>query len=459
MIPQLLELTRRRAQAGDVVAKTDETLSLTFDAGRLATSSLAIERGYNLRVVAEGRAGVAGTTGDNAEGMVEAALAAARAGAPIEFLLPEPNPWPRVVTRVPRAAAATLEELRDLGQMAHDRMAGDARRVDVAVERSVGSVRVANTAGLDASYEVSLVGVLVEVSDDHWSPIVSAALIGADLPLAEELERFVDGLRLRTGWSRKEVKAPRGHLPVCFLPAAANALILPVRQALLGRTAVQGLSPLKDRIGERVYDQSLTVTDDPLVDARPGSRPLDDEGVPSRALSLVREGVVRNLAYDLETAARAGTRSTGHARRTTFGKPEVACTNVMVAPGPHSFETLLSLVGDGLIVEDLPGLAAGQVAGGGFISPAVPAWRIAGGEVVGRVAGVTLAGNAHELLARIRGIGADSSWLASRASAAANMAWNLGSSRMGSRSGSDLVVATRALAHWARTGSRAAKAA
>lgn len=79
MIPQLLELVRGRGQ-GDVVAKFDETLSLTFERGRLVSSSVAIERGTNLRIIADGRTGVSGTTGDDAEAMVEAALNAARAG-------------------------------------------------------------------------------------------------------------------------------------------------------------------------------------------------------------------------------------------------------------------------------------------------------------------------------------------------------------------------------------------
>jgi PmbA protein len=410
VIAQLLELARQRGDGGDVVVKTDETLSLALDEGRLVTSGLAQERGTNLRVVAEGRTGVAGTTGDDAAGTVEAALAAARAGAPVEFPLPEPNPWPRVMTRVPRAASATLEELRNLGQMTHDRLAGDGRRVGVVVERSVGSVRVANTTGLDASYEVSMVAVLARIQV-AGSGRFTAHLVGADLPVAEEFERFVERTLLRLDWSRREATAPRGHLPVCFLPPAVRALLLPVRQSLLGRTAVLGFSALKDRIGERVYDPALTLTDDPLVDARPGSRPLDDEGVPSRPLTLVREGTVRALAYDLETAARAGARSTGHARRTTFGKPQVAFTNVVMTPGAHSFETLLSLVGDGLIVEDLPALDGGQVAGGGFVSPATPAWRVSGGEVLGRVGGVTIAGNAHQLLSRIRGVGSDGVWL------------------------------------------------
>jgi PmbA protein len=412
MIPRILELIRSRGQGGDVVAKFDETHALAFDQGRLAGTSVAVERGINLRVIADGRTGVSGTTGDDADGMVDAALAAARAGAPVDFPLPEPNPWPRVVTRVPRAAAASLDDLRDLGQMAHDRLAGDGRRVDVAVERSVGSVRVANTAGLDASYEVSMVGLLVEVSGPGGVR-TSGSLVGADLPAPDELEHFVGQTTVRLGWSQRAAAVPRGHLPVLFLPPAVRALLIPVRQSLLGRTAVQGLSPLKDRVGERVYDPALTLTDDPLLDARPGSRPLDDEGVPSRSLTLVRDGVVRALVYDLETAARAGARSTGHARRTTFGKPQVAFTNLVLGPGAHSFDTLLAHVGDGLIVEDLPGLNGGQVASGGFVSFAAPAWRIAGGEVVGRVDGVTIAANAHQLLGRVRGIGAYATWLGS----------------------------------------------
>ena len=408
MIPRLLELIHRSGARGDLVAKQDETLVLQIDNSTLTRSSLLRERGVSVRVHREGRVGLAGTTDDDAAEVVDSAIAAAEGGPMAEVVLPEARPTPRVLTRVPRAATVAADELRFFGQMVADRIVGDGRTVRVSVERGVGSVRVANTAGLDAGYETSFVGIHAEIWIDGGIRL-SGHLAGADLPDGESIERMVDGLRKKIEWSRQRAEGPRGHLPVCFLPGATVTLLGPARVGLLGRAALQGLSPFTDRVGQRAFDPGLTIVDDPLLDARPGSRPLDDEGVPSARTTVVESGVVRGLLYDLESAQRAGTRSTGHARRTTFGRPLTAWSNVVVEPGPHATEALLAMIDDGLLVESLDG--EGEIGpAGGFTRPIALGWRVVKGEVVGRVKGMVLAGNAYEILARLRGIGRAVEW-------------------------------------------------
>jgi PmbA protein len=411
MIPRLLDLIRRSGAKGDLVAKQDETLVLELVEGELVRSALLRERGVSLRVIREGRVGIAGTTDDDAEGVVQAAVAAAEGGPSAEFEFPEGRVTPRVLTRVPRAATLSADELRFAGQMVADRLAGEGRKVQVAVERGVGAVRVANSTGLDGGYETSLVSIRVDLA--LRGARLHGFIAGADLPEGEAIEHLVEGVRRRITWSANTAAAPAGHLPVCFLPGAAAALLAPARAGLVGRTALQGLSSFAERIGERVFDPALTLIDDPLLDARPGSRPFDDDGVPSARMSVVEAGIVRGLLYDVESAARAGTRSTGHAHRSTFGRALTGWSNVVVEPGPHGFEALLAMIDDGLLVESLAGEEE-ITSAGGFTHPVALGWRVIKGEVVGRVKGAVVAGNAYEILSRLRGIGREVEWRGSQ---------------------------------------------
>jgi PmbA protein len=201
-----------------------------------------------------------------------------------------------------------------------------------------------------------------------------------------------------------------GRLPVLFTPNGAEALLLPLRQALSGKTVLQGVSPLGGRIGESLFDAALSITDDPLLEGRLGTRPADDEGMPSRRLPLVEAGTLRAFVYDLETAARAGTASTGHGRRTIFGKPSIGYSNLVVAPGDADEAALLAAVGDGLVVDDLIGVGQGNVVSGAFSHPVALAYRVERGEITGRVKDAAVAGNAYELLRRIRLLGRDAHW-------------------------------------------------
>ena len=146
-----------------------------------------------------------------------------------------------------------------------------------------------------------------------------------------------------------------------------------------------------------------------------GSRAVDDEGVPTRRIALVHRGVVGGFIYDLETAARAGVPATGHARRTTFGKPQASYSNLVVSAGADGWDDLLARIPDGLLVDELIGVGQGNVIGGAFSHPVALAYRVRGGEIVGRVKDAAVAGNAYELLGRIAGLGRDVEWRGSLA--------------------------------------------
>jgi len=416
VIADLLERTARRASHADLALKTDETTTLQYTERGSACATTAAAQGLNLRVVCEGRVGFAGSTGDDAEDILGRAIESAGLGEFSVLQLPPPAALPAVITHVPRAAAAGLPELTACCDLVRDRLGAGAAQLGLLLERSIGSVRVANTEGVDASYDVSMVSLLVTAArvSDGRRVVIEARLSGSDLPVLQDLEHLVAMVRQRLAWTERSAALNAGRVRALFLPSALPTLLLALEQALAGSAAIHGTSPLASRRGTRVLSDLLSVTDDPLVDGRPGSRPIDDEGVVSRPVPLVRGGVLENLIFDLETAARLGASPTGHGRRATFGKPQPACTNLMVEPGEATWEDLLSAVGDGLVLERVWNQGPANMVGGTFALPAVLAWRVSGGEVVGLLPELTVAGNAHDLLNRVVAVGREALWVGSR---------------------------------------------
>ena len=417
MIVRLLEQALARAEAADATLKTDETVTLLFESGRLKSTSWSQEQGVNLRVFAGGRLGVAGTTAAHPDGVVEAALASAELGDAVDFHLPVPAALPPVRTHSPGAAVASVADLAAVGQGLVERLSHDGWQVNVTVERSAGSVRVANTRGVEASYDVTAVSLAAEITRVAGDDILIVAdyHAAADLPGEPVVAALAESIRRRARWAERTAQSPRGELPVLFTAAGAAALLLPLRQAFQGKAVLHGISPLANRVGDRVFDSSLSLTDDPWVAGAPGSRAIDDEGVVTRRLPLVTGGIVAGFIFDLETAARAGVPATGHARRATFGKPQAAYSNLVVAPGVLTWDELVAKIPDGLIVDELIGVGQGNVIGGAFSHPVALAYRVTGGEVVGRVRDAAVAGNAFELLGRLGGLGRDVEWRGSLA--------------------------------------------
>ena len=416
-LDRVLDLARGRAAGADALLREESQLSLRFESGRLKESALVQEVGLNLRVLAEGRLGFAGTTdlaGTGAlEDLVARALASAGQGEPLDLSWPQASPLAAVRTCDDCAAGLDVAALASLGRRVVERLRRPGWQVSASVDRSIGSTVFANSAGQSCACRRTAVSVGAEVTRVRGDDVLMADddVTATGVPSDSELDGVVSRIVTRMERGETVVEPPEGRLPVLFTPSGSAALLLPLRQALSGKTVLQGISPLEDKVGRGIFDPVFDLVDDPLLEGRTASRPADDEGVPSRRLPLVERGVVMAFVYDLETASRAGTASTGHGSRGTFGKPGIAFSNLVMRPGDADEAALLREVGHGLLVEELIGVGQGNVIGGSFSHPVALAYRVDGGEITGRVKDAAVAGNAYELLQRIRMVGRDGKWI------------------------------------------------
>lgn len=432
MIDRLLETACRYVDGADALWRREEQTTVAFESGRLKAAGVSEEAGVNVRVLSGGRVGVAGTTAAHPDpaALVDRARAAAELGEPMHLAFPATaeDTLPRVATFFDRAAGASLDELIGMGRRLVDRLERPGCQVNVGVEREIAHTAVGNTAGGRGSSRATGVAVtadLTRIAGDDVLMIYDY-YVGADMPSDADLDALVRSIEMRLEPALTVVAPPEGALPVIFTPAGLSAIVLPLEQALSGKTVLQGSSPLAGKTGAQLFDPQFSITDDPLAPGRPATRPVDDECVPSRVTPLVARGTVGAFIYDLETAARAGTASTGHGRRGFFGKPHIGYTNLIVGNGEGGMGKggrsasdslgggLLDGISDGLIVDDLIGVGQGNVIGGAFSHPVGLAYRVQGGEVTGRVKDAAVAGNVYELLKRIGGFGSDGRWLGLR---------------------------------------------
>jgi len=432
VIERLLERARRRADGGaDALWRRVERTSVAFEWGRLKAAGVAEEAGLNVRVRHRGRVGVAGTTAvdASADDVLTRALASAELGDELPLAFPAPAPLPPVATFFQPVADASLDRLMAMGRSLLEQLEREGCRVNVTIEREAAETRVANTAGAAGAYRSTAIGVSAELwriaGDDVLA--IGDTYEGADLPSDDALAALVRSVNLRLEHALRVVAPPEGALPVIFTPLGLSALMLPVTQALSGKAVLQGISPLAARVGEQVFDRRFSLTDDPLVVGRAASRSLDDECVPSRTTCLVERGVVQQFIYDLETATRARTHSTGHGQRTVFGKPVPGYTNIVLGEegalgavgAQHAAPLqlgggLLTEIRDGLLVDELIGVGQGNVIGGAFSHPVALAYRVERGAISGRVKDAAVAGNAYDLWKRVGDFGNDGRWAGAR---------------------------------------------
>ncbi len=412
---ELLELARRRCEAAEVfVVESDETPVL-FEANRLKALNTRQTTGIALRVIKDGRIGFASTTAMNeAAELLNMALDVAPFGAEARFEMPTQNGLTSVDLYDPATEALPTEDMIELGQSMIDAVRHHTPELQCegSVRKATQTVRVLNSSGNDASYSrttfsLSLEGTLVRGtdmlfvgdSDASCQPITDASRI---------VETTVRQLELAKDFAQPT----SGQLPVIFSPrGAAGAIVGPLTIAFSGRTVWQGASPVGNRLGQETYDRRFSFWDDPTVPWRLGSRPIDGEGVPSRCLPLVENGVVANFLYDLQTAGLAAAKSTGSGGRALASPPTISSSCLVFSGGDASLDDMVAEVKNGLLVEQLMGAGQGNVLGGDFAGNVLLGYRIENGKVTGRVKDTMVAGNVHEALKEVAAFGNELRWV------------------------------------------------
>ena len=412
---ELLKQAEKVAEEAEVFSVSRSETDAVFETNRLKQVVTRESSGRALRLIKGGRIGFSASNKvDGTKELVAMALEMAPFGAEAKFQFPPLEAYTRIEVYDSKVEAVTEEQMVEMGQSLIDKVRKHTPELvcQGGVSKNTLTVEILNSRGGRASYKKSVFGISVEgvlirgtdmlfVGDSESSchPLTDNKTV-ADNTI-EQLER-----------AKETAVSPEGKLPVIFTPlGVASTLLMPIAMAVNGKTVLQGASPLGHRKGEQVFDKRLSLWDDPTIAYRPGSRFCDDEGVPSQRIPIISSGVVANFLYDLQTAALAGTKSTGSASRSLGSLPTPSVSAIVIEEGDASFEDMLADIEDGLVVEELMGASMGNVLGGDFSGNVLLGYRVKNGKLVGRVKDTMVTGNIYEALKEMGAVGNKARWV------------------------------------------------
>jgi len=150
-------------------------------------------------------------------------------------------------------------------------------------------------------------------------------------------------------------RIPVGDYEVVLSPRAAATLIDFLGYMGFSATSFQdGQSFVKYNLNKQVFDEKLTVTDDPRNPKTLWSFPIDSEGVPKKRMQLIEKGRVssRSICYDSFTAGKEkGKKSTGHSLSSLFRYGERPMPfNVAVSSGDATVEEMVQETKHGILI-------------------------------------------------------------------------------------------------------------
>jgi PmbA protein len=338
-----------------------------------------------LRVIRGQRAGAAAGNRVDDEGLRKLA---ARAGEAADAAPEDPDlPPPAGAAQLP-AVKGHDEETAALGPADQARLAADAIAAagDMPIygffTSGTATVAVATSAGFAAEQSsTDTVALALAATDGQSGYAEQTAWAVRHIDPAVVARQAVE-LAVRTA---NADPLPPGSYRAVLGPYALGELLQYFSyDAFSGLALLEERSFLGDKLGERHFDEKVSIADDAL-DPRGLPKQFDFEGVPKQRVQLVENGVLRGVVWDSASAARArnGQHSTGHAGPPALRRWGPLPFALSVAPGEaESVDELVELVGDGIyitrlhylgIVEPRQGILTGMTRDGTF--------RIRGGKI------------------------------------------------------------------------------
>lgn len=386
------------------------TSSVTIEIGQISKTARIIDRGLGVRAIVKKAIGFSYTNvlEDAAiEETVKGALSFAKASKP-------DKDWNGLPTRKTPASVRGTYDRRIVDLHSEDLVKVASLMLDAAkntdkrafpIEGGAGtgclSAAIANSNGVTATDE----GTVVECS------LATIGREGGEVtPECVEFN-FEREYAVDPEWVGREaarlaasaLKAKRidtGTMAVIFTQFALQQLLhYTLMRAVSADYVQRNQSALKNRIGEKIGSECITVYDNGLLEGGIRTGKFDGEGVPQQNTVLIEKGVLRGFVYDNYTAGKEGKESTGNGSRAGYlSTPSVDATNFHFLNGRKSAEELVGGLDHGLLVYSVQGAHTSNPVTCDFSVVAAPAWLVKDGEVAHATRAVMLVGNIFEIL-------------------------------------------------------------
>jgi len=168
-----------------------------------------------------------------------------------------------------------------------------------------------------------------------------------------------------------------------------------------------GLSFLKDRLGQQIASQNLTLLDDPTLKGSYGAFPFDSEGLPTKRKAIIDKGVLSTYLHNTATARKMNADSTANA-----GLINPQPFNLIVEGGIGTIQDLIAQVEKGIYVTNDWYLRYQNWSTGDFsMIPRDAMFVIENGELKSPIKELRISGNLLQMMSNISQVGGDKRWI------------------------------------------------
>ena len=399
---KLMQIAKKNADHVLIRNIKEEMTNVSFENGELKNIETSIASNIALTLIKDGKIGFAYTTNlIDREQFVKNALTSLKGGADGSYGISNSGDPVKLNSYDKSIENIGTSQLVDEAKRTIDYL---KTKTDGQVNLEQGMVkeeiRILNSNGVDYSQKNSSYFLYPMVLyPGSYSSVMRAF---ASKSLKNTDQNILDLLLNLYNSSNKQVCPPGGQMKVLFLPEAFYTIAWRMISALSSENAYYNISPIKDKIGSKIFSSMITAYDNPIDDTMPGSRSFDDEGTVTSKVMLIENGVLQSFYFDRKTAKKMGTKSTGNGycrEISRLPKPDVR--NFTIEAGALTLEQMIKSIDKGVIVPSVLGAHSGNIPNGDFSVGLSPGIYVENGEIVGHVNDSMVAGNIYDVLNKV----------------------------------------------------------
>ena len=408
-ISYINDKAKGQAEQFDVLASRSHSEGLSLFQGQVQNTEISDSVGVGIRVIKNGRPGYAHTerlTADALEQTLKDALCHTQWTDEINVDLPGPGALPQPDEDYnPALEKIGLSEMKDV--------CIDLEKATFARSKEIENIPY---LGADLSnsedYVANSKGVFYRTRSNSVSVGVGAVAcrdgvkkLGSFTKSTRNWNEIdIDEIATRAAGYSTELfgakKIEGGKIPVVLSERISGRFMRMYSQPYLADSMQKGLSRLSGKEGSKIASDCLSLWSVGSGDLFSHHFPYDSEGVPTQLVKVIDGGVFGQGLYNLETAAKAGCKSTGNGVRDLGTKMSTSFYNMYVPCGEKSTEELLKLFPSCLLVARLEG-NSGCNSVSGELSIGAHGFWCENGQIVHPVDSVTLSGNYFDIIQEV----------------------------------------------------------
>ncbi len=414
MMDRMLKEAEKQSDSAEIMYVGKENSPLNFYNWRGIDTLSRNVKEISVRIIRNGRLGSAcGSFTQDSDRLIKDAVKAAEAGPQVKFDFPSSSDRPAHAAKITdeKLLNLTTEDMVRDGREIYDYIKTkiDDLGLNLYFNNEKKSVHIMNSNGKNDRYTMTVYSIgllsMYEGSKEGINKEISSCRY-FKFP-REKMDELVN----ENKHSRKIFKAPTRKMPVVFRASSTWSLFYRILEGVNGHNYVRGITPLKEKIDQRIIGENLTLTDDPTMDYAPGSTPFDDEGVPVKKKKIIENGILKNFIFDLDSGARSGFGSSGNGIKATFWgsgieiPPSPRFNNLVMSPGTWTLGQMIQDMEEGLLINDVVGFHSGNMLQGQYSMSVGMGFYVKNGKVQGRVMDAMTAGNIYDDFFRIKALG------------------------------------------------------